>query len=77
MGFQPENSERLFQKFFRTGSEGYNTKSGTGLGLFVTRNIVELHGGEITAESDPGNWALFTFTLPLNPPQQPSVVEKG
>jgi two-component system, NtrC family, sensor kinase len=77
MGFQPEDSERLFQKFFRTGSEGYNTKSGTGLGLFVTRNIVELHGGKITAESEPGNWALFTFSLPSNPTQQPSVVEKG
>jgi two-component system NtrC family sensor kinase len=63
-GFAPETADRLFQKFSRLGHENADTKSGTGLGLFVSKQIVEKHGGRIWAESEPGRWARFSFTLP-------------
>lgn len=70
-GFPPEAANRLFQRFSRLGREGADTRSGTGLGLFVSKQIVERHGGRIWAESEPGRWARFTFTLPAAPPASP------
>jgi signal transduction histidine kinase len=63
-GFDPKSAEGLFTRFHRLAAAGPNTKSGTGLGLFVTKQIVEKHGGRIWAESDPGKWARFSFSLP-------------
>jgi two-component system NtrC family sensor kinase len=63
-GFGMEEMESLFTKFSRFNSENYGTKSGTGLGLFVTREIIKKHGGEIWGESEKGSWAKFTFTIP-------------
>jgi signal transduction histidine kinase len=62
-GFSEEESKGLFTKFTRFNAEKYNTKSGTGLGLFVTKNIISKHGGKIWAESQAGKWAKFSFTL--------------
>ena len=57
-GIDPEVYPRLFNKFV--------TKSGTGLGLFVSKSYVEAHGGTISAENNPdGRGATFTFTLPI------------
>lgn len=64
-GFGPEAAEKLFQKFTRLGLGGVDTKTGTGLGLFVSRTIIELHGGRIWAQSEPELWAEFLFTLPV------------
>lgn len=66
IGFSRNDSENMFTKFSRFSSENYSTKSGTGLGLFVTKNIINKHGGKIWAESRQGEWAKFTFTIPLN-----------
>lgn len=63
MGFDSKSRTRLFTRFTRLGTGKNNTKSGTGLGLFVTRQIVEKHGGTIWAESEPSRWARFTFTV--------------
>lgn len=63
-GFEPEITDNLFTKFSRFHAESYDTKSGTGLGLFVTKKIIEKHGGQIWAETEPGKWANFIFTLP-------------
>jgi len=63
-GFDPDSARRLFQKFSRLHAGGEDTKSGTGLGLFVSARIVEKHGGAISARSDPGQWAEFVVSLP-------------
>ena len=76
-GIVPEQREKLFQRFGRTpprGGElngpGVRAKpTGTGLGLFLTKHLVEAHGGRIWAESEPGSGAIFTFTLPLAAPE--------
>lgn len=58
----------LFRKFSRLEtSRGIRHQKGTGLGLFITRNIVEAHGGSITVESVPDQWTAFRFTLPAAP----------
>lgn len=67
-GFSNEDRLNMFTKFSRFNAANYNTKSGTGLGLFVTKNIILKHNGAIWAESEQGNWAKFTFTIPLNQP---------
>jgi signal transduction histidine kinase len=54
----------MFSKFTRFSSEKYDTHSGTGLGLFVTKMIIQRHGGRIWAESEEGKWARFCFTIP-------------
>lgn len=60
-GISREVLPKLFDKFI-TGSP-----SGTGLGLYISKNIVEAHGGQIWAENNPSNTgATFTFTLPVN-----------
>jgi signal transduction histidine kinase len=51
----------IFGKFFRRAGE---RRSGTGLGLYISRGLVEAHGGRIWAESEPDNGASFHFTLP-------------
>jgi signal transduction histidine kinase len=59
-GIMPEDRERIFAPFFTTKAEA----KGTGLGLFVTREIVERHGGRIEVESAPGSGSTFTIVLP-------------
>lgn len=64
-GIPRERIGSLFQKFVRL-EESTKDRSvkGTGLGLFITKAIVEAHGGAIEATSEPGRWAAFTFTVP-------------
>lgn len=65
-GFPPELAERLFERFFQVDSETAQnryTQGGTGIGLALARELVELHGGTITASSAPGRGATFTVTL--------------
>jgi signal transduction histidine kinase len=59
-GIDPMVESKLFMKFVTTSS------SGTGLGLFISKSIVESHGGKISAFNNTnGKGATFTFTLPL------------
>lgn len=65
IGFEPQERERLFERFYRVGPEMRRATPGTGLGLAIVRRYVELEGGRVTAASDgPGAGALFTVTWP-------------
>jgi signal transduction histidine kinase/CheY-like chemotaxis protein len=64
-GLSPEDQQRLFGRFQRLSAKPTGGESSTGLGLFICRRIVELHGGRITAASEgPGRGAIFAITLP-------------
>jgi two-component system NtrC family sensor kinase len=62
-GVAEDQRDELFRKFSRLEPPGEQQR-GTGLGLFITREIVRKHGGEIRAESQLGRWIDFVFTVP-------------
>ncbi|HVX16892.1 MAG TPA: HAMP domain-containing sensor histidine kinase [Acidimicrobiales bacterium] len=64
-GIPAEDLPRIFERFFRAG---HNKPSGTGLGLWISRGLVEAHGGRLTAESTVGRGSTFRFELPIRPP---------
>lgn len=65
-GISCDKRHALFAKFTRLKTDvSDTTRRGTGLGLFITKQIVELHGGRITADSETGKWTEFIFTLPV------------
>ena len=64
-GISEELRPRIFEAFVTSKS------TGMGLGLAISRTIVEAHGGEIRAENAPGGGAVFRFTLPFAPAQRP------
>jgi signal transduction histidine kinase len=63
-GIPPADRERVFERFTRLDDARTRATGGTGLGLAVTRSIVETHGGAITATHNPRGGARFTTTLP-------------
>lgn len=70
IGIGPEDQEKVFQEFQQVES-GYARKhEGTGLGLALTKRLVQLHGGTIWVESQPGQGSTFSFTLPLAGPEE-------
>ena len=64
-GIAPEEMARLFSRFYRIASS-HGRIGGYGLGLYISRLIVEAHGGRIWVESEPGEGSTFSFTLPAN-----------
>jgi signal transduction histidine kinase len=72
IGISPEDQRRLFQKFFRSEDRAAREMApGTGLGLNIVKNLVELQGGQIWFESEFRRGSTFHFTLPLADPSQP------
>ncbi|AEI65810.1 PAS domain S-box protein [Corallococcus macrosporus] len=65
VGIPLEAQSRIFERFERAASRNYG---GLGLGLFISRRLVEAHGGTIRVESQPGHGATFIVELPLEPP---------
>ncbi|WP_090499683.1 sensor histidine kinase [Pedobacter terrae] len=63
-GITKENQRHIFSQFYQA-KENKDGSSGLGLGLFISKDIIERHGGQIWVESEPGNGATFNFTLPL------------
>ncbi len=64
VGIPKDQKERIFTKFFRANNVVRMETEGSGLGLFITKNIVEAHGGKIWFESESGKGTTFYFTLP-------------
>ena len=64
-GIPAEFLDKIFQRFFQVDAANTRKTGGSGLGLSISRGIIEAHGGRIWAESTPGSGSVFRFTLPL------------
>jgi Na+/proline symporter/nitrogen-specific signal transduction histidine kinase len=69
-GIKPEDIHIVFEKFRQVGDTLTDKPQGTGLGLPICRQIISHFGGELWVESQPGQGATFSFTLPLWPPRE-------
>lgn len=65
-GIAPEDREAIFARFRRARTEAEGRVPGLGLGLYITKGLVEAHGGRIWVESERGKTTTFSFTLPTN-----------
>jgi signal transduction histidine kinase len=65
VGIPAEDIARLFDKYEQARSRATRSEKGTGLGLYITRQLVELHGGRIEAASEVGRGSTFSFTIPV------------
>ena len=64
LGIPAEECARIFDKFYQVGYTAAGVRQGTGLGLTICKQLVELQGGKIWVESEPGKGSRFHFTLP-------------
>ncbi len=65
VGITPESKNLIFERLFQDPNASDSSRNGLGLGLFISREIVRLHGGRIWVTSEPGSGSTFTFTLPV------------
>ncbi|RMD59496.1 PAS domain S-box protein [Candidatus Parcubacteria bacterium] len=66
VGIPAKDKEKLFSKFFRASNVVRMQTEGSGLGLFIVKNVIEKHGGEIVCNSEEGKGTEFVFTLPID-----------
>ena len=64
-GISAADQANLFQEFQQADNAITRKKGGTGLGLAISKRIIEMHGGKIWVESQPGQGSTFTFALPV------------
>jgi len=64
-GISAADQQKIFDKFVQAGDTLTDKPQGSGLGLYISRHIVEYHGGRLWVQSRPGEGACFSFTLPL------------
>jgi signal transduction histidine kinase len=65
IGIDPQHHELIFERFGQVMKVGAKNKGGTGLGLSICKSLVELMGGKIWVESEPGHGSNFFFTIPV------------
>lgn len=65
MGLAPSEQKKVFERFNRAGQEGKGGMPGLGLGLYISKEIVKRHNGEIWVESKKGKGSTFSFSLPI------------
>lgn len=70
IGIAPEDQARIFSQFFRSEDQAVREQQGWGLGLNLTKRLVNLMGGEIVVQSKVGEGSTFWFTLPIDQPQE-------
>ena len=63
-GIQPDELPHIFERFYKTDKSRSKDKNGMGLGLYIVKTILRLHGGDITAASETGSYCSFTLWLP-------------
>ncbi|HEX5445475.1 MAG TPA: ATP-binding protein [Pirellulales bacterium] len=73
IGIAPEDHARVFERFVQIDGSTARRYSGTGLGLSLVKELVELHGGEIRLDSEAGKGAMFTFWVPVTEPPSEQV----
>ena len=61
-GIPADKLDRIFERFFRVDESRARERGGTGLGLSIVKHLVQLHGGEVRVESDPGKGTRIFFT---------------
>jgi signal transduction histidine kinase len=66
VGIKPADQANMFSRFFRANDQFVQKAGGTGLGLNITKSLIELHGGELTFTSKYGLGTTFQVTLPKN-----------
>ena len=70
LGIAPEVLPQIFERFYRIDNDG---SRGTGIGLNICKQVIEVHGGSISAESEPGKGSRFIIHLPLQKPNESSL----
>ena len=65
-GIPPDEMQHIFERFYKSDKSRSINKDGTGLGLYITKTIVEIHKGNITVSSIPDSYTEFAITLPIN-----------
>jgi len=76
-GLSREELPKIFDRFYKTDRSRGIDKSGVGLGLYIVRSVVQLHGGEISVKSVQGEYTEFVFTLPDTVKQKSSPIAIG
>jgi signal transduction histidine kinase len=69
-GIRADEQQRIFEEFQQIDSSSTRQKGGTGLGLAISKRIIELHGGRIWVESEPGSGSSFRFVIPIQAEQR-------
>jgi signal transduction histidine kinase len=64
IGIPADEVDQIFEKFYQVGQATSGVREGTGLGLAICKRLIEMHGGEIWIESEPGKGSRFHFTVP-------------
>jgi signal transduction histidine kinase len=70
-GIEPEHVDHVFERLYQVRDGSEQSRMCLGLGLFICREIVRLHGGELSVASEVGQGTTFRFTLPIAPATEP------
>jgi signal transduction histidine kinase len=68
IGISDSDKKRIFEKFYRVGEEKTRTQPGSGLGLYLVKNITEIHSGKVTVTDNTPNGTKFTLTFNQSQP---------